>query len=318
MLDHRVNDDGSEPPREGLETRWVPARPTDIAVTLSRLARGSGDPTQRTSPDGAVWRILRTVDGQATVRLSQRGPLDLGATGWGPGARAALDAAPALLGSEDDPTGFLPRHPVLEQAHRRFPGLRIGRTDRMLDHLIAAVLEQRVTGGQALAAWRVLVIRAGSPAPGPAPAGMRVPPSADAWAAIPGWAWHRAGVDGRRAEAIVAIARRADSIERLTVRPAAEARAALRSLPGVGVWTAAEVTQRSHGDADVLSIGDFHLAGVVGHVLFGRPFTDAQMVEALEPWRPHRYRLARLLFASGHESVPRRGPRAPIADHRDR
>ena len=144
------------------------------------------------------------------------------------------------------------------------PHLRLGRTDRVLEALIPAVLEQRVSGMDARRAWRALVTKFGSPAPGPAPAHMRVPPSGEVWRRIPSWEFHRANVDPGRARTIVACAQRADSLERLATRPPEQARAALMSLPGVGEWTAAETAQRAFGDADALAVGDYHLAKMVG------------------------------------------------------
>lgn len=216
-----------------------------------------------------------------------------------------------------DPTGFEPRHPVLVDLHRRHPGLRIPRSGRVLEALVPAIIEQRVVGVQATAGWRHLVHAFGTPAPGPAPAGTMVVPSPAAWAGIPSWEWHRAGIDPGRARSVVAVARHAARLEEITRLDPAEAAARLRSLPGVGAWTVAEVAQRALGDADALSIGDQHLAGVVGHVLHGRDLDDAGMVAALAPWRPHRYRVVRLLQAAGHERLPRRGPRARGTDHRD-
>ncbi|NBQ43458.1 MAG: DNA-3-methyladenine glycosylase 2 family protein, partial [Mycobacteriaceae bacterium] len=86
----------------------------------------------------------------------------------------------------------------------------------------------------------------------------------------------------------------------------------LTSLPGVGVWTAAETAQRALGDTDALSVGDYHLSAMVGWTLLGRPVDDDAMVELLEPMRPHRYRAVRLLEVSGLARLPRRGPRLPI------
>ena len=102
------------------------------------------------------------------------------------------------------------------------------------------------------------------------------------------------------------------SLERLGDRPAADARDALTSLPGVGLWTAAETAQRAFGDTDALSIGDYHIAAMIGWTLIGRPVDDAGMVELLEPVRPHRYRAVRLLEASGMAYKPRRGARLPV------
>ena len=64
--------------------------------------------------------------------------------------------------------------------------------------------------------------------------------------------------------------------------------------------------------ADALSIGDYHLAKVVGWSLLGHPIDDAEMVRVLEPVRPHRYRAVRLLEVSGLARNPRFGPRLPI------
>ena len=177
-----------------------------------------------------------------------------------------------------------------------------------------AGLEQRVPGADSFRSWRRLVTKFGAPAPGPAPPHMRVPPAPEVWRRIPSWEFHRANVDPGRARTIVGCAQRADALERLSSRPARQATDALTSLPGVGVWTAAETAQRAFGDADALSVGDYHLAKMVGWTLLGHPIDDAQMVELLEPMRPHRYRAVRLLEVSGLARKPRFGPRLPVQD----
>jgi 3-methyladenine DNA glycosylase/8-oxoguanine DNA glycosylase len=83
----------------------------------------------------------------------------------------------------------------------------------------------------------------------------------------------------------------------------------------VGIWTAAETSQRSHGDPDAPSFGDLHLPGIVGTALIGRKVDDAGMLELLEPWRGHRQRVMRLITVSG-VSVPRRAQRLAPQDHR--
>ena len=76
------------------------------------------------------------------------------------------------------------------------------------------------------------------------------------------------------------------------------ARRRLRALPGVGAWTAAEVTALALGDADAVSVGDFHLPHVVSWALAGeRRGSDERMLELLEPYRGHRGRVIRLLLA---------------------
>jgi 3-methyladenine DNA glycosylase/8-oxoguanine DNA glycosylase len=145
---------------------------------------------------------------------------------------------------------------------------------------------------------------------------MRVPPAARVWQEIPSWEFHRANVDPGRARTVVSCARRAAALEQLVLWPAAQARAALTSLPGVGQWTAAETAQRAFGDADAVSVGDYHVPKMIGWTLLGRPVVDAVMLELLEPMRPHRHRVVRLLQASGLAVEPRRGPRLPVQDIR--
>jgi len=145
---------------------------------------------------------------------------------------------------------------------------------------------------------------------------MRVPPTAEVWRRIPSWEFHLANVDPGRARTLVGCAQRADSVERLTARPRERARAALTSLPGIGEWTAAEVAQRAWGDPDAISVGDYHLANMVGCTLLGHRIDDPEMIELLEPLRPHRQRAVRLLEVSGLARNPRFGARQAIPNLR--
>jgi 3-methyladenine DNA glycosylase/8-oxoguanine DNA glycosylase len=266
--------------------------------------------------DGAIWKTTLMSSGPATARITTSARSTVDCEAWGAGASEFVERLPAWLGAEDDATGFAPTEPTIAAALTKVPHLRLGRTDRVLEALIPAVLEQRVAGKDAFRAWRVLVTKYGAPAPGPAPARMRVPPPSDVWRRIPSWEFHLANVDPGRARTIVGCAARADSLERLTTRPSAQARTALRSLPGVGEWTAAEVAQRAWGDADAISVGDYHLSNMVGSTLLGHRIDDPEMVELLEPLRPHRQRAVRLLEVSGLARNPRFGARQAIPNLR--
>jgi 3-methyladenine DNA glycosylase/8-oxoguanine DNA glycosylase len=292
------------------------AGPASPGYTLSPLRRGGGDPCYVTASDGAIWRTSLMRTGPVTARISRSGPCTIACEAWGSGAAEFAAGLPTLLGADDDASGFSPVEPTIAEAHRRVPHLRLGRTGRVLESLIPAVIEQRVAGKDAFRAWRLLVTKYGAPAPGPAPARMRVPPPAEVWRRIPSWEFHLANVDPGRARTLVGCAQRADSLERLVNRPAEQAREALTSLPGVGVWTAAETAQRAFGDADALSIGDYHLAKVVGWSLLGHPIDDDAMVALLAPLRPHRHRVVRLLEVSGLARSPRFGARQAIPDLR--
>lgn len=280
--------------------------------TLAPLRRGLGDPCFRACDDGSIWRTSLLPTGPVTARISRAAPNAAHCAAWGSGAPEFVEMLPTMLGLQDDASDFVPRHPTVLAAHRRVPHLRLGRTGLVLEALIPAIIEQRVPGADAFRSWRLLVSKYGTPAPGPAPAGMRVPPSAQVWRNIPSWEFHRANVDPRRAHTVVTCARRASSLERLVSRTATQAREALMTLPGVGEWTAAETAQRVFGDADAVSVGDYHIPKMVGWTLLGRPVDDAGMLELLEPMRPHRQRAVRLLEASGLAYQPRRGPRLAV------
>ncbi len=280
--------------------------------TLAPLRRGPGDPCFQNSGDGTTWRTSLLSAGPVAARLQRVAPNAVRCEAWGGGAEEFLQLLPALLGTDDDSSDFVATHPTVAEAQRRVPHLRLGRTGQVLEALIPAIIEQRVPGADAFRSWRVLVTKYGTPAPGPAPARMRVPPSAQAWRTIPSWEFHRANVDPRRAQTVVACAQRAAALERLVSRPAEQAREALMSLPGVGEWTAAETAQRAFGDADAVSVGDYHISKMIGWTLLGHPVDDAGMLELLEPMRPHRHRVVRLLEASGLAREPRRGARLPV------
>jgi 3-methyladenine DNA glycosylase/8-oxoguanine DNA glycosylase len=264
--------------------------------------------------DGAIWRAVQTPAGAGTIRTAVcGGAVEFAA--WGPGADWLLDTAPASLGAQDRPEGFAPRHPVLRTLAARFPGWRVPRTGRVLDVLVPAVLEQKVTGTEARRAWRRLLQRFGEPAPGPVPTGMRVPPPAAVWRRVPSWEWHRAGVDATRSRTILECARRAARLEETVPRAPEEAVRRLTAVPGVGPWTAAEVRQRAHGDPDAVSVGDCHLPGLVGWALGRGPVDDAGMLELLSPYAGHRYRAVRLIELSGMRA-PAFGPRQAPRDFR--
>lgn len=326
--------------------------PVDVPLTLRPLQRGAADPTVRAVPEG-VWLTLRVPDqgapagspGRPTSLLvygarEAAGPgTVVTARAWGPGARAAVASVERLLGVDDagwdafdallhrdSSAPALPRH--VREARRTRAGLRLPAAGALSGQLITVVLEQKVTHDQARHGWRTLVRLAAridndGPAPGPVPAGMLPPPSPAAVLRIPSWDWHaRAWVQPAQSRTVLEVARRAASIDRLgaavapgdTAGIAALARR-LESLPGIGPWTTAEALQRSHGAADLVAVGDYHLAQFVGQVLTGRRTDDAGMLRLLEPWAGHRQRVVRMIGLSG-ERKQAFGPKLAPADHR--
>ncbi len=298
-----------------FEATWEPDWPLDLRRALAPHGRGATDPAQRVTPEG-IWRTTSTPEGPATVRIGLAAGR-VAVSAWGPGAASAGAAVPRVLGAEDPVEAFDPGgHPLISDLHRRTPWLRLGGTGRTWDALVPAVLEQKVTTVEAHRVWRELLRLAGEPAPGPAPDGMRVLPSPQRVLEVTDWQWHACGLDGARRRALRAVATVADRLEPFEGCDSATLQRRLCSVPGIGVWTAAEVVQRTLGDPDTVSVGDYHLKNQVGYALTGSRITaDEQMLELLEPWRGHRQRVVRLLLAGGPRR-PRRGPRFAPSDHR--
>ena len=311
---YRVTPDGciwrtSLTPEGPGTLRVAPARPaTPVAATGTEPPGGASGAGPAGASFGAGPAGVTCGAGPGPVTVVR-------ATAWGPGAAWLLRELPGMLGADDDRAAFRPAHPVLAELSARHPGVRVGRSARVLEALVPAVLEQKVVGVEARRAWRYLLLNFGDPAPGPAPAGMRVCPPARVWRRIPSWEWHRAGVEGVRARTIIGAAEVAARLEEIVAMPPDGADRRLRSLAGIGVWTSAEVRQRACGDADAVSVGDYHLPSAVGWALAGRVVDDAGMLHLLAPYAGHRHRAARLVELGGIRP-PRRGPRMSVRDHR--
>jgi 3-methyladenine DNA glycosylase/8-oxoguanine DNA glycosylase len=209
---------------------------------------------------------------------------------------------------------------LVAEAARRWGHFRVGRTDAVFEALAPACIEQVVTGKEAFRAWRLLVREFGERAPGPtddpdsAAYDMYLPPTPEAWSRVPSWRFLAAGVEERRSRTLVRTAVRANALERTLVSTGSVADQALRSLPGVGPWTSAEVRQRAHGDADAWSIGDYHVAKDITYTLTGEVLDDDACTEILEPYRGHRFRVQTLLAMMGGRR-PRRAPRMTLPTH---
>ena len=291
-----------------MAVRTYPIRhPLDLRLTLAPLRRGPYDPTIRLST-GRAWRATRTPDGPASVAIVHAGD-QLRAEAWGPGADRLLADIPALLGLEDDPEPIPSGHPLIARLARRDTGIRIPRTQAVVKSLVPAILEQKVTSDEAHRATIGLIRMHGEAAPGPAEWRLRLPPTPKTLEALPYYAYHPFGIERRRAELIRRIASRASWFEAIVDLPLPDAYARLTAVPGIGPWTAAEVGVRALGDADAVSVGDFHLPNLVVYALAGEPRgNDARMLELLEPYRGQRARVMRLLELSGIRP-PRYGPR---------
>jgi 3-methyladenine DNA glycosylase/8-oxoguanine DNA glycosylase len=288
--------------------------PLNLRATLEPMRRGPGDPTVRFDDD-AIWRAARTPEGPVSLRLAPEG-MGVHASAWGEGAGWMVERVADLLGLHDDDAGFRPDSPLLKELYRRFRGMRFGRTGQVMEALVPTILSQRVTGPNAGRSWKEVVWTWGERAPGPRK--MWVTPDPRRLAALAPWELIRCGVEARRGEVVVRacrVARRMEEAAGMTTEAAAERLMAVR---GVGPWTAAKVIRVVLGDPDVVPTGDYHLPHTVAWALADEPRgTDERMLELLEPYRPHRGRVVRLLgLAEIH--APKYGPRRGVVDIRER
>lgn len=285
-------------------TRSLPIEvPLDLKATLR--------PLHGVFADDGWWLAARTPDGSGSLRV-MRTREELRGEAWGEGAQWLIDRLAAIAGLADEPTSFQTDHPIVGELHRRHPGWRFGRTDLVFDALVHGIVEQKVTGHEAQAAMRALRARFGDPAPGPH-SRLRLPADPVRMAEAPYWAYHELHLEKRRADVLRRVAASADAVDGWNDLPAARAGERLLGFAGIGVWTVSKTLAVSHGDADQLDVGDFHLKHMVVHHLTGRDRgTDEEMLELLEPFRPHRGRVARLIHTMGH--APKFGPRVALRD----
>ena len=237
---------------------------------------------------------------------------DVHAQAWGAGADWALDHVPSMLGADDDASTFEPGHPIVVEAWRRRPHHRFGASHRVLEALVPAIIEQKVTGQEAFAGFRALVHRYGERAPGPGvELRLWVQPGADALRHVPSWEWLRMHIDPARSRTLVQAARVADALERLTL-DTADAR--LGACPAWGSGPPPRSRSTAFGDPDAVSFGDYHIAKDIGWAVTGTPYDDDELRDFLEPWRPQRNRAVVLIhgLAGGR---PRHGPRMAPRTH---
>lgn len=309
-----------------------------LAHTLKPLQRGTGDPTTQLRKDG-FWTALcpnspTVLWIQPPASTTQPTTVTAHAFGSAPEAlEQVLAGVPQLLGVDESALqgwaefaqalqadawrGLLPSAVI--RAHHEHPGLRLPATSDLVGELFRVVLEQKVTHDQARASWRWLVRSYGTPAPQVPLTGaprLMVPPSASRVWQIPSWSWHRGGVQPPLARTMTVVASRADTLATLGQTVSIDELASrLTALPGIGPWTVAETLQRTHGAADLVSVGDYHLAHHVGEALIGRRVDDHQMLELLAPFAGHRHRVVRLIHLSGLR-FSRFGPKLAPMDFR--
>jgi len=286
--------------------------PIDLPRSVGSIRAGAGDPSVRTGPATAVV-ATRTPEGPGTIEFSGAGTT-ITAEAWGPGSGWLLDHAPAMCGAADDLTGFAPQHRIIDQLARTYPGMRVIRTGAVVEMMLRVIVGQKVTGKEAKDGYRRMVLALGEPAPGHPD--LLLPPNPEVVAGLAYHAFHPWGIERKRAETILRVARRRGRLAETAQMPRNDAYRRLNAVPGIGPWTTGIVAGTALGDPDAVAVGDYNIPHMVSWLLAGEPrSSDDRMLELLEPYRGHRGRVVRLLKASGVKA-PRYGPRLPAREIR--
>lgn len=282
--------------------RLVPVPPS---LNLAGTVRGAKNPVL-VGPTEALW-ATRTPDGPGSLSLKRVAADQVEATAWGPGREWLLDQAPRLMGADDDPSGFRPTGTIGE-LWRRQPFL-LARTDRIWDSMVGAVFGQKVQSANGKKSRRLLARRFGERAPGPHEAWIL--PAPETVAKMGYYELHPLGVEKKRADILIRVAREMPRLEKLNEASPAQVQARLQRIRGIGPWTAAMVTAVTFGDADAVPVGDYNIPHTIAWMLAGEPRgTDERMLELLEPYAGHRWRVIRLAKT---KSGPRYGPKLSLS-----
>lgn len=230
-------------------------------------ARGGADGVLRAR--GRVLERLLHVDGRpAIVRVAQTGPRAVLFGAWAD-RREDADAAIArmrfALSVDDDLAEFYALFrddPLIGSSLRRTPWLRIARRPVAFEALAWAVCEQLIESVRAAAIERRIVRALG---PRCTQSGLRDVPSAAALAGCSPARLESFDLAGRRAVALVRVAREV-ATGRIDLDGPDHERAwqRLLAVPNIGRWTVELLAAQGQGRYDVLPAGDLNFLKLLG------------------------------------------------------
>ena len=276
---------------DAAQEALIAVAPFDLHATMSQQVLGHYDPTGRRT-HGSFQKVQLDEDGRPLVWRFDETERGVRVRAGGSEAGRALSAFLAQLPLADGWGEFRPEDALLQRLVTLYGGLRLFRVPWAFDIAAGVVLQQRVRWSVAYNDFRRVACRWGTPTHG----GMAFP-TARQLARVPTAAIEALNIDPRRARALSVLARREAAHPFLLYeRDIGRMRQRLLQLPGIGPWTANMVAGYAGGDPDAVPTGDLHLPSLVTSALAGEPEgTDERMLELLEPYRGHRFRVIRLL-----------------------
>jgi DNA-3-methyladenine glycosylase II len=246
------------------------AEPYRLDLTVSVLRRLSTNLVDVLTPEGTYLRALEDAERPMLVRVSsqQRGALLVTLEGESRRHLRALETVRRMLGTDRTLREFdrgAARIPWLRPLALRMRGVKPPRYPTLWEACVNAIVFQQVSIHAASAILRRYVVALGSPFElhnGPA---LHAFPDAEVTLRANDDVLRAAGLSTNK---IAALRRVAESLvsgaldERmLEERSSVEAAAMLRSIKGIGPWTATVILLRGLGRLDVFPMNDSGVAG---------------------------------------------------------
>jgi AraC family transcriptional regulator of adaptative response / DNA-3-methyladenine glycosylase II len=200
----------------------------------------------------------------------------------------------------------------LRQAVRAAPGMRVPGAWSGFELAVRAILGQQVSVKGATTLCGRLVEHFGTPSRLRSDGLDFLFPSP---AVLAGADLTAVGLPRTRAAAIAALAAAVDSgaLDLETPRSLELSLAQLKSLPGIGEWTAQYIAMRALREPDAFPASDLGLRRALGRN--GAPLSERELVAMADAWRPWRAYAAMLLW-SGAARRHRRGDRGSRSERR--
>ena len=284
----------------GREAKWTEARcrvqvfPLHFWRTFSMQRLGSYDPTADLADD-CFRKAFYYRGSAAAIEICRDGDA-LAVCAYGADAQELLDETVAGLTQDDRYFDFSTDDSGIQRLHAHLPGMRLLRFPWLYDLTCSAILQQRIRTVDAMRDWRRITNRWG----GHGPLGLRMFPPAEVLAAVPRFELEHMGVDAKRSSALLRFAKELRFVRFKPEMDFATLRQQLLRVPGIGNWTTETVLGYGAGDTDAAIPADLHLPRIVCYALAGEFHgTDERMMELLEPFRGHRFRIIRLVYAAG-------------------
>lgn len=277
----------------------APLHPIHFARTFSLQSLGRYDPTAEQSHHH--FRKAFFYRGSPSALEFRRADDHLETTAFGANAPALAEETALCLAQQDHYATFQTPDTGIQRLHWQLAGLRLLRFPWLYETTCSTILQQRIRTVDAMRAWRRITQRWGAEAP----LGLRAFPPHETLAQIPSFQIEALDIDIKRTRALLKFAQESKFHPLRPDMTFSQLREHLLRIPGIGPWTTESVLGYGAGDPDAAIPGDLHLPHLVCYALAGEPEgSDERMMELLDPFRGHRFRIIRLLYES-RLTVPR-------------